>query len=97
MSASTEDKAVRVLIKGRVQGVWFRAWTKQEAESLGLDGWVRNRADGRVEAVFAGPPAAVDAMVEACRRGPSAARVGHVEVRDETEFVPPGFQLLDTL
>ena len=53
-----ERKIVHVLISGTVQGVWFRAWTVQEAQKRGLDGWVRNRRDGDVEAVFAGPAAA---------------------------------------
>jgi acylphosphatase len=69
------EKAVRVVIEGRVQGVWFRAWTAQEAERQNLRGWVRNRRDGSVEALFAGDVAKVDEMVEACRRGPPAARV----------------------
>ncbi|MCH6588225.1 MAG: acylphosphatase [Proteobacteria bacterium] len=63
-------KRVRVVISGRVQGVWFRGWTVDEATARGLSGWVRNRRDGTVEAVFEGAPEAVDAMVEACRTGP---------------------------
>jgi acylphosphatase len=65
----------RVVIRGRVQGVGFRAWTEYTALERGLEGLVRNRRDGSVEAVFAGPPAVVAAMVEACRRGPRGARV----------------------
>ena len=64
-----------VTVRGRVQGVGYRAWVEHEALRRGLDGWVRNRRDGNVEAVFAGPPDAVAAMVAACRRGPSSARV----------------------
>lgn len=71
-------KAVRVIIEGRVQGVWFRGWTIQEANFLGLSGWVRNRRDGSVEAVFAGEAEDVDAMVKLCFQGPPAARVEHV-------------------
>jgi acylphosphatase len=67
-----------------VQGVWFRAWIKREAEGRGLSGWVRNRADGSVEALFAGEVDAVRAMVEACRLGPPAARVERIE-----EFAEP--------
>jgi acylphosphatase len=67
-----------------VQGVWFRAWTKREAEGRGLSGWVRNRADGSVEALFAGEEDAVRAMVEACRLGPPAARIERIE-----EFAEP--------
>jgi acylphosphatase len=67
--------AVRAHIEGRVQRVWFRAWTVQEATKRGLTGWVRNRADGTVEALFAGPEAQVKDMIEACRDGPPKARV----------------------
>lgn len=73
--AETDRKAVRARIDGRVQGVWYRGWTVEQARALGLSGWVRNRSDGSVEAVFAGPADAVDAMIEACRQGPPAARV----------------------
>jgi len=96
MSETAQHKSVRVMIEGRVQGVWFRAWTKQEARARGLDGWVRNRADGRVEAVFAGPLGAVDDMLRACWRGPSAAHVRTVEVTPEPNAVRPGFLLRDT-
>ncbi|MDB5591436.1 acylphosphatase [Enterovirga sp.] len=70
---------VRLVIRGRVQGVGFRAWTRGEAERRGLSGWVRNRRDGTVEAVLAGPAEAVTAMTEACRRGPGGATVDAVE------------------
>jgi acylphosphatase len=69
------DSLIHVTIKGRVQGVAFRAWTEREALRLGLEGWVRNRRDGSVEAVFAGNANAVAEMVSACRRGPTGARV----------------------
>ena len=72
----------RVVVRGRVQGVGYRAWTEDSAILNGLDGWVRNRRDGTVEAVFAGAAASVDAMIEACRRGPGSARVDVVEVHD---------------
>ena len=85
-------KRVRVVISGRVQGVWFRAWTMQEATARGLDGWVRNRTDGTVEAVFQGAPEAVDEMVAACRQGPPAARVTAVNVFADAEPVGPGFR-----
>ncbi|HEV7371890.1 acylphosphatase [Arenibaculum sp.] len=75
-----ERKAVRVVVSGKVQGVWFRGWTVDQARARGLSGWVRNRADGTVEAVFAGDPAAVDAMVVACREGPCLARVDTIDV-----------------
>jgi acylphosphatase len=76
-------QAVRhVVIRGRVQGVGYRAFAEYTALDHGLEGWVRNRRDGAVEAVFAGPPEAVAAMIEACRRGPPGARVDAVDQRD---------------
>jgi acylphosphatase len=71
-----------VVIRGRVQGVGYRMWTEDEARERGLAGWVRNRRDGSVEAVFAGAPDTVHAMVEACRRGPPGARVDALDQRD---------------
>ena len=70
---------VRVIVSGRVQGVFFRATCADEARRRGLGGWVRNVADGRVEAVFEGPGPEVEAMIEWCRRGPGGARVDAVE------------------
>ncbi len=84
-------KRLRVVISGRVQGVWFRGWTVDEATARGLSGWVRNRRDGTVEAVFEGAPEAVDAMVEACRSGPPAARVHDVVQFAHNAPVEPGF------
>jgi acylphosphatase len=72
----------RLLIRGRVQAVGYRAWTEDTALIRGVDGWVRNCADGSVEAVFAGPRATVDAMIEACRRGPPSARVERIDIFD---------------
>jgi acylphosphatase len=72
MSAET---SVRVVIRGRVQGVGFRAWTEYTALGRGLTGWVRNRRDGSVEALFVGPGEVVVAMIELCGRGPPGARV----------------------
>ena len=71
-----------VAIRGRVQGVGYRAFVEYSALDHGLEGWVRNRRDGSVEAVFAGEPEAVAAMVEACRRGPPGARVDAIDQRD---------------
>jgi len=73
----------RVRVFGHVQGVWFRGATQRNARSLGLAGWVRNRADGSVEAIFEGPPARVAAAVAFCREGPPGARVDRVEASDE--------------
>lgn len=75
-------KTVKARITGRVQGVSYRAWTRETARALGLSGWVRNCADGSVEAVFAGDAAALDAMIAECRKGPPAARVDSVETSD---------------
>ena len=82
---------VRVVISGRVQGVWYRGWTVDEALARGLDGWVRNRRDGRVEAVFQGPAAAVAEMVAACWQGPAMARVVAVETDPHEDPVASGF------
>src|SRR5262249_37760246 len=73
-----------VIIRGRVQGVGYRAWTEYTAIDCGLGGWVRNRRDGSVEAVFAGAPDVVADMIEACRRGPPGARVAAVDARNGT-------------
>ncbi len=70
---------LRVKIRGRVQGVWFRASTRDEAVRLGLSGWVRNLPDGRVEAVFEGPEEGLEKMLAWCRQGPSLAEVIEVE------------------
>jgi acylphosphatase len=71
---------VRVTIGGYVQGVSYRAWMEMEARARGIRGWVRNRLNGDVEALFAGPPDAVEALCAACWCGPSHARVDKVEV-----------------
>ena len=69
----------RVMITGRVQGVGYRAWVEHRARNHDLEGWVRNRRDGSVEALFAGLPEIVSEMVARCRRGPSSARVDAVQ------------------
>ena len=73
----------RVVVRGEVQGVFFRDSTKREAESRGVSGTVTNCSDGAVEAVFEGPGEAVDAMIDFCRAGPGRAQVEDVEVIDE--------------
>jgi acylphosphatase len=89
--------AVRLLIRGRVQGVGYRWWARAEALRLNLDGWVRNRSDGAVELVAAGPAPAVAWLIEACWRGPAAARVRSVE-RYEADPQPlTGFDERPTL
>jgi acylphosphatase len=72
------DAICQVTIRGRVQGVGYRAWVERQARWRKLEGWVRNRRDGSVEALFAGPAAVVADMVVSCRRGPSSARVDAV-------------------
>ena len=88
---------VRVVIHGRVQGVWYRGWTADEARARGLNGWVRNRRDGTVEAVFDGPDEAVAAMIEACRQGPPAARVTELEEFPSGDAIEHGFHQLPTV
>ena len=72
-------KRAHVVVRGAVQGVFFRAETRDRARSLGVDGWVRNTPDGTVEAVFEGEEERVESMVEWCRRGPAGARVEDVD------------------
>jgi len=74
---------VHVVISGQVQGVCFRASTKQKAEELGLTGWVRNTPDGCVEAVFEGEEKLVEEMIKWCHRGPPLAKVDNVEVENK--------------
>ncbi|MFH6782562.1 MULTISPECIES: acylphosphatase [Methylobacterium] len=76
------QRSVAIVVRGRVQGVGYRAWTKGVAEARGLAGTVRNRPDGSVEAHLAGPEEAVAAMIEACREGPPGARVQDLQVQD---------------
>jgi acylphosphatase len=78
-------------VSGRVQNVWFRDACAREALATGVDGWVQNLADGRVEAVFEGEPDAVARMVRWCHEGPTRARVVEVEVRDELPLDECGF------
>ena len=91
-------QAVRVRITGRVQGVWYRGWTVENALSLDLKGWVRNRLDGSVEVLFVGPPDRIDDMLARCRLGPRAARVDAVNASSEPIPDPPpvGFDTLPT-
>jgi acylphosphatase len=84
------DVIRHVLIRGTVQGVGFRYWTRRTATARGLQGWVRNRRDGSVEAVFAGPEQAVTEMIALCRRGPASARVVAL---DETAAEPDALNL----
>ena len=83
----------RVWVSGRVQGVAFRASTRREAAAAGVEGFVRNLADGRVEAVFEGEPSAVEALLAWCRSGPRGARVDRVEERAEAPEGLSGFRI----
>jgi acylphosphatase len=89
-------RTVTVKIEGRVQGVYFRAWTYETAQQLGLDGTVRNMSDGSVEAVFSGPAAVVADMLKRCKEGPADARVTRVTITKEGGSVAPGFNVLAT-
>ncbi len=94
MSESPSEKRAHVWVTGRVQGVWFRGSCAEEAARAGVRGWVRNLPDGRVEAVFEGAPAAVDAMVRWCGQGPPGARVFRVNGKDEKPAGEEGFTIL---
>jgi acylphosphatase len=88
------ERRVRVVVTGRVQGVYYRGSTQQEASRLGVAGWVRNRDDGSVEFVAAGPSGAVDALIAWAHRGPDGARVDGVAVTDdEGPAVAGGFEV----
>lgn len=80
-------------VRGRVQGVFFRAETRARAESLGIAGWVQNAEDGSVEAVFEGPDERVDSLLDWARRGPAGAQVEDVETADEEPVGETGFRV----
>ncbi len=81
------------MVSGRVQGVFFRDTVRRRAEAAGVAGWVSNRADGAVEAVFEGEPERVEELVEFCRHGPSRAEVANVEVIEEEPEGLIGFEI----
>ncbi|HEX2726910.1 MAG TPA: acylphosphatase [Beijerinckiaceae bacterium] len=99
----TARRFIHATIRGNVQGVGFRAFVERQALERGLDGWVRNRRDGAVEAVFAGPANAVEAMIEICRHGPAGSHVTDVDLREEEaaglipSSRPAGFYVLPTV
>ena len=93
----TDRVAVKVSIAGKVQGVGYRAWCAAEAEKLDLHGFVRNRIDSGVEALFVGRQAQVAAMVKACGDGPIYAAVESVTTQDAKGLVPPKFQVKPTV
>ncbi len=76
-------KRLHLWVSGRVQGVWYRASCRREAESLGLTGWVRNLEDGRVEILVEGPGDSVDRLVTWCKYGPPNANVEKIDAREE--------------
>ena len=82
-----------VFVSGKVQGVFYRATTRDRARDAGVDGWVRNLDDGRVEAVFEGPASAVESMAEWCHEGSARARVDDVEVTYEDPEGLDGFEV----
>lgn len=85
-----------VRIRGRVQGIGYRDWMIHAATRLGVEGWVRNRSDGSVEALVAGDPAAVGALLTACRAGPPLARVELIEEDFAEPPAEPGFRRMPT-
>ena len=90
------QRSVLVLVSGRVQGVGFRVWTQRQAMALGLSGFVCNRRDGSVEAIFSGDADAVEAMIAAARAGPSGARVDAVTVKDHADRLTGMFTVRST-
>jgi len=85
---------MKVLVSGRVQGVFYRAFTRQNAEQLGLSGWVKNLEDGRVEAEIEGSRQAIERMLTKMRRGPPGARVDDIETEEIKERGEKGFEIL---
>jgi acylphosphatase len=90
---SSDRTARRVVVSGRVQGVFFRDACREEAQSVGVDGWVRNTSEGTVEAWFEGPPSAVERLVEWCRSGARRADVDGVEAHEEDPTGQEGFRI----
>jgi len=97
MTGKENSKTIRAVVYGRVQGVWFRGWTTEQARTRGLDGWVRNRRDGAVEALISGPAERVDDLVEALHTGPPVARVTGVETHAAAPPEDEGFNPLPSV
>ena len=91
MDANEKRRCCRVIVHGRVQGVWFRESTKAEARRIGVAGWVRNLPNGTVEALFEGSREAVQAAIRYCERGPTGALVNRIEQFDEAPQGLTGF------
>ncbi len=97
MTSTQGSRSVQVKICGDVHGKAFRLWTEKNAEMLGLAGWVRNRCDGSVEAMFSGPKDIVDEMISRCSEGPPGAKVDEVNVlREECGQFSDEFDVLPT-
>lgn len=90
-------RSVRLRIIGRVQAVGYRAWAIDTADAMGVRGWVRNRRDGSVELLAIGSQKAVSALIEACRRGPPAARIDDVALAEDADDGSAGFQARPTV
>ncbi|PSC02782.1 acylphosphatase [Alsobacter soli] len=90
-------RTVRIIVRGRVQGVGYRAWTEREALARGLQGWVRNRLDGSVEALISGDERQVEDMLRACRHGPRLAAVDDVTVQESAEPAGDAFRTAPTI
>jgi acylphosphatase len=86
----------RLRIHGRVQGVFYRGWSVEAARALGLRGWVRNRRDGTVEMLVQGEAEQVESMIARCREGPPVARVERIDVVEDVEEAPAGFEARPT-
>jgi acylphosphatase len=84
--ANEPREVKRLMIRGVVQKIGFRVWVEREALALGLKGWVRNRLDGAVEVLLAGPPPAVAQMIERCWKGPPLAKVDTIDIEDAVAF-----------
>jgi acylphosphatase len=93
---SDDERSVRVIITGRVQGVGYRIWAERAATALGIRGWVCNRADGSVELLAIGTEGAVGALIDACRDGPRGAVVSHVAIHDAEDDGSVGFSTRPT-
>lgn len=97
MTGMTKNRSVQVMISGFVQGVAFRSWIEKNADMLGLAGWVRNRRDGSVEAMFAGPDGNVDEMLQRCKDGPQHANVQKVAIiKEDCGRFSDAFDILPT-
>ena len=91
------EVAKRLRLHGEVQGVFYRAWSAEQARGLALRGWVRNRRDGTVEMMVQGAEEAVRQFIERCREGPPAARVERIDVEEASEPAPAGFEKRPTV